>query len=73
MQAMATLVVTGIDVAATAINISMKDFQYVARSYVLTFMATGAYFAACRCALIQTVHVYCVNVGWYMQEGTRAL
>ncbi|KAL6758381.1 hypothetical protein V8C86DRAFT_2598176 [Haematococcus lacustris] len=38
----------GLDVSSTAINITQRDFTYMARSYVVTLLATSLYFWACR-------------------------
>jgi hypothetical protein len=47
-QAGISIILVGLDVSCTAINLSQRDFAYVARSYVVTLLFIAAYFAASR-------------------------
>jgi len=47
-QAMISLALVGIDVAATAVNLACRDLTYVARSHLVTLTGICAYFWHCR-------------------------
>jgi hypothetical protein len=47
-QAGISILLVGLDVSCTAINLSQRDFSYVARSYIITLLFIAAYFATSR-------------------------
>jgi len=47
-QAMLSMLLVGVDVAATAVNLASKDLTYVARSHLVTLSGICAYFWYCR-------------------------
>jgi hypothetical protein len=47
-QAMLAMLLVGVDVGGSSVNMALRDFQYTARSYVVTLAAIAAYFLAAR-------------------------